>query len=319
MKNILFVAMMIVALIALAACAPAPTPTPIPPTATPVPPTKAPTVAPTNTSVPPTATAVPPTATTAPTATAVPPTTAPVASATIAFTITLGAGRDADQNGFATLTAVGDKTQVDLNIKPGAAGVAQPAHIHEGSCPGVGAVKYPLTNVVDGKSTTVVNASLASLLTGGFSINAHKSAAEASIYVACGAIPQGNLVALGAGRDADQTPGLIAFLAQGDKTQVVVNLKPAAAGVTQPAHVHEGACPGVGAVKYPLTSVVDGKSTSTVNTTLNELLSGKYSVNVHKSTSEAGVYVACANLKATALNASPMVQASSSYDDGYYK
>ncbi len=51
-----------------------------------------------------------------------------------------------------------------------------------------GAVKFPLTNVVDGKSKTVIEASLADLLKGGFAINAHLSAAEIGKYVACGAI-----------------------------------------------------------------------------------------------------------------------------------
>ncbi|MBI5652568.1 MAG: hypothetical protein HZC40_19300, partial [Chloroflexi bacterium] len=94
----------------------------------------------------------------------------------------LGAGRDADQNGKARLVAKGDKTDVVLDIKPGAAGVAQPAHIHEGTCPVPGAVKYPLTNVVDGKSTTTLDVKLADLLKGGFAINAHLSAAEAAKY-----------------------------------------------------------------------------------------------------------------------------------------
>ena len=65
----------------------------------------------------------------------------------------------------------------------------QQAHIHIGVCPGVGAVKYPLTNVVAGKSTTVLMVSMADLASQGpLAVNVHKSAAEAGVYTACGAL-----------------------------------------------------------------------------------------------------------------------------------
>ncbi len=106
-------------------------------------------------------------------------------------TVTMGAGRDASQTGTATLTDQGSQTQVVLNIQSGPAGVEQPVHIHSGSCPGVGAVAFPLTNVVSGTSTTVVNATLDSLRTGGYSINVHQDGTQAGlgVYVSCGAIP----------------------------------------------------------------------------------------------------------------------------------
>ena len=104
-------------------------------------------------------------------------------------TVNLGAGRDASQPGTAVLTAQGDQTMVTIDIAPGEAGVPQPVHIHEGTCANLGAVKYPLTNIVDGKSTTMVDVPLSDLQTGGFAINAHKSQAEINVYVACGVIP----------------------------------------------------------------------------------------------------------------------------------
>ena len=106
-------------------------------------------------------------------------------------TVTMGPGRDASQTGTATLTDMGSQTQVVLNIQPGPAGIEQPVHIHAGSCPGVGAVAFPLTNVVNGTSTTVVDATLDSLRTGGYSINAHQDGTQAGlgVYVSCGAIP----------------------------------------------------------------------------------------------------------------------------------
>ncbi len=53
----------------------------------------------------------------------------------------------------------------------------------------MGAVEYPLTNVVDGASTSVIDATLESLQTGDFSINIHKSGEEIGVYVSCGDIP----------------------------------------------------------------------------------------------------------------------------------
>ncbi|MBI3742490.1 MAG: hypothetical protein HY257_12145, partial [Chloroflexi bacterium] len=71
----------------------------------------------------------------------------------------------------------------------------------------------------------------------------------------------------GPGRDATQA-GTVTFTAKGDQTQVDVALQNATAGVAQPGHIHTGACPGVGAVTFPLTNAADGKSTTTVNAPL---------------------------------------------------
>lgn len=97
-----------------------------------------------------------------------------------------------DQTGTATLTAAGDQTEVVVSIDPSPEGadVEQPAHIHAGTCgDNLGGVEYPLTNVVDGSSTTTVDASLDSLQTGDFAINIHKSGEEIGVYVSCGNIP----------------------------------------------------------------------------------------------------------------------------------
>jgi len=112
----------------------------------------------------------------------------PGAYAADSTTVTLAAENNSGETGTATLTAMGDNTQVVLNLTGAPAGTPQPAHIHIGTCPGVGAVKYPLSPVVEGKSTTMVKAKLADISTGGFAINVHKSAAEVSVYVSCGTI-----------------------------------------------------------------------------------------------------------------------------------
>ena len=95
------------------------------------------------------------------------------------------------QIGAATLTAVDGQTQVVINIEPSPEGadIEQPVHIHAGSCSELGTVVYPLSNVVDGSSTTTVDATLESLRTGDFAVNVHKSPDEAAVYVSCGDVP----------------------------------------------------------------------------------------------------------------------------------
>lgn len=92
------------------------------------------------------------------------------------------------QTGTMTLTATKDgKTKVVLALTGGKFTEAQPAHIHEGSCPTPGAVKYPLTNVVNGKSETTLAVTLEDLLAmPTLAVNVHKSAAEVKTYTSCG-------------------------------------------------------------------------------------------------------------------------------------
>jgi hypothetical protein len=66
----------------------------------------------------------------------------------------------------------------------------------------------------------------------------------------------------------------------------------------QPAHIHEGACPKPGAVVYPLNSVVNGKSTTTLDISWEDFMAttDPMAVNVHKSVAEASVYTACGDI-----------------------
>ena len=109
-----------------------------------------------------------------------------------AVTVRLHEQNKSGESGTARLTPAGDKTKVELNMKGGKKGVAQPAHIHEGSCAKLDPKpKYPLQNVTDGKSTTEVPADIKTLTAGKLAINVHKSAEEAKVYVACGDIGKG--------------------------------------------------------------------------------------------------------------------------------
>jgi hypothetical protein len=102
----------------------------------------------------------------------------------------LSAQNNSGESGTATLTKAGDnQTKVVLDVKGGPSGVNQPVHIHKGTCDKLDPKPaYPLSPVVNGKSETTVNASLDSLEKGGYAINGHKSAQEASTYVFCGPI-----------------------------------------------------------------------------------------------------------------------------------
>ena len=103
-------------------------------------------------------------------------------------TIQLGPQNNSGINGTATLTDMGNgQTQVVVNVTGFTAGTPSPIHIHEGTCATLNpAVKFPLSNLIDGKSTTMVPVTLSAVLAQPHAINAHKSAQEASVYVACG-------------------------------------------------------------------------------------------------------------------------------------
>ncbi len=84
-----------------------------------------------------------------------------------------------------------------------------------------------------------------------------------------------------------------------DGVQVVVTLKGAPAAA-QPTHIHAGTCGKINAApEWPLTSLTNGTSTSVVKgVTIDQMLKTPYAINVHKSTSDLGTYVACGNIVA---------------------
>ena len=100
-------------------------------------------------------------------------------------TIQLETLNDSGVTGTVTLISLGDRTQVDVDVNP-AGHPDMPSHIHPGSCDSlVPQPKYPLRNVVDGKSSTVVPASLSELLAGDLAVNLHNSNDDMGTYTAC--------------------------------------------------------------------------------------------------------------------------------------
>jgi hypothetical protein len=104
-------------------------------------------------------------------------------------TVEMSAQNGSGESGTATLTADGDSaTTVVIELANGAA-EPQPAHIHAGTCADLDPnPAFGLSNVVDGRSETTVNAPLADLQGKAYAVNVHKSATEAEIYVSCGEI-----------------------------------------------------------------------------------------------------------------------------------
>lgn len=91
------------------------------------------------------------------------------------------------------------------------------------------------------------------------------------------------------------------------KILVEVNVTGAPAGVPQPLHIHKGTCDNLTpAPTFPLTSAVDGKSSTEIEATLAELQNGDFAINGHKSAAEASIYVFCGNIPAAAAVASTL-------------
>jgi hypothetical protein len=91
--------------------------------------------------------------------------------------------------------------------------------------------------------------------------------------------------------------GTATLTAEGASTKVVLELENPASPDPQPAHIHKGTCAELDPTPaYPLTNVEDGKSETTVNVALDELESGEFAINVHKSEPDIKTYVSCGNI-----------------------
>ena len=105
----------------------------------------------------------------------------------------------------------------------------------------------------------------------------------------------------------------------GTQTRVMVNLTGSPTGVSQPMHIHGGACPKPGAVLYPLTNAIDGISETVLDVSLSKILGElPLAINVHKSVTEAKVFVSCGNIAASPMEGGEkmMEQGSMEMKDG---
>lgn len=109
--------------------------------------------------------------------------------------VVMNAENNSGQSGFAVLTPLsGGKTRVELDILPGNDPRKVAAHVHDGRCGEIGAIKAGLTDLEPNAaanghftSTSEISLTLDAMLKGTFAINVH-DARDFSLYVSCGEI-----------------------------------------------------------------------------------------------------------------------------------
>lgn len=105
--------------------------------------------------------------------------------------VAMFAQNNSGERGVTELKDFGEETKVEIELIGALAGVPQPAHIHLGSCANIGGIQFPLNNVVNGKSETMISVSLDDLLSQlPLAVNVHKSVPESAVFVSCGDISQ---------------------------------------------------------------------------------------------------------------------------------
>lgn len=100
-------------------------------------------------------------------------------------TISLRTLNDSGVSGTVSFSDVRDRTGVEIKVDPGG-NPDMPAHIHPGTCENLTPQpKFPLENIQNGVSRTVVPASMKDLFAGNLAVNIHKSNDDLKSYTAC--------------------------------------------------------------------------------------------------------------------------------------
>ena len=98
--------------------------------------------------------------------------------------------------------------------------------------------------------------------------------------------------------DASQF-GTATLTPEGDQTRVVVDVDSPVSN-SQPAHIHEGTCADLNPEPaFGLPNVVDGRSESTVDVSLDDLTAADYAINLHMSDDDLTTYTSCGDIEAT--------------------
>lgn len=100
-------------------------------------------------------------------------------------TITLRTLNGSGVTGTVSFSDLGGKTGVDVEVSP-AGNLDMPAHIHPGTCDNLTPQpKFPLENVKNGVSKTVVPVPIDELFAGNLAVNIHHSNDDLKTYTAC--------------------------------------------------------------------------------------------------------------------------------------
>jgi hypothetical protein len=99
--------------------------------------------------------------------------------------LTFVAQNNSGVSGTVEFRDLGGRTEVAVRVEPGG-NLDMPAHIHPGNCENLTPQpKFPLENVRNGVSTTVVPAGIDELFTGALALNLHKSNEDLRTGTAC--------------------------------------------------------------------------------------------------------------------------------------
>lgn len=106
------------------------------------------------------------------------------------LTATLKEQHSSGVSGTALLTDKGhNNTMIQVQLQGDPKGGRHPMHLHEGVCTGtIPTIRYPLHDVVKGKSKTVIHASIQDLKSEPLYFNIHESAHHLGKVITCGAV-----------------------------------------------------------------------------------------------------------------------------------
>jgi hypothetical protein len=114
---------------------------------------------------------------------------APAAAQNI-FSVPLDDVDDSGVTGGASIRGVDEGVEITVFISAGDEGGVHPVHVHDGTCDDLGDVAWPLEDIEDGESVTVLDdITLGDIMTGEYAINAHQSEDEMDVNVMCGNVP----------------------------------------------------------------------------------------------------------------------------------
>ncbi len=128
----------------------------------------------------------------------------------------------------------------------------------------------------------------------------------ALLLAGCGGGDGGGDDGAGAAVTVEMTPlnnsgitGTATLEPKGQQTSVTLELLDPTGGTGDPqvAHIHKGTCANLGDIAYPLPDVWDGVSGDTFAVSLDELRSGDYAINVHRSAEKLDEYTACGDIE----------------------